>query len=552
MARIRAAAANPAGLTPRGPLPPYPEPLAGVVWHRPDTLATALAELLALRQAGVRSVRTALVEDTLVLRAADLLGIAVWQDLPVANLPAARLRDTVAFAERQLAAALLRAAPFRSARHFGLALYADTSDPAARPYFERLAALVRARGPEGARTYYVSRFPDDDRCDRLVDLVLLDARDADPAEVLRRWRRRHDTPVGLGALGAALIPGRDGGWRVPGTPAAQARALERGLGTVLQLEAPPEALFVYRWRDRRDTASPLAQSAEVGDRRYGLFDEEGTARPAFAIVRGFFTGTQWIFAFDAGRAAPEAQQASVLVLLGWVVLLGLGLLYALTPRFGLLAPRYFRRHDLYRESIQRGYDLDFAPNALAGMGLALAAGVVGAAALRGLARTDALAAATAGPGPAFQGALTRLLGAPLLLVAVLAALYALWLLLNLLWLLLLAGRRRRIRPPQAVTLAVWSRWPVLVLLLAAMALTALSPRAATAFAPTLLLAWLVAEVLAAGRMLYDFGRVTRVPPGRALGLGFAAPVGLAFVLLALALLRAGPEIAFLWHLATRS
>ncbi|HLT46404.1 MAG TPA: hypothetical protein VK002_04175 [Rubricoccaceae bacterium] len=546
-ARIRAAAADTAGLAPRGPLPPMAPALAGVVWSQPADRAAALDALLAMRRVGVRAVRTGLVADTLLLAAADLLGVALYQDLPVANLPAPVLLDTLAFAERRLRAALALAEGHPSARHFGLALYSDTSDPRSRPYFERLTALAHEAG---ARTYYLTRFPHHDRAARTVDLVLLDARDADPTEVLARWRARHEEPAGIGAFGVAVRPGSAGGWRTPGTPAAQARALENGLGALLALDVPPEALFVYRWRDAGGAVRD--QRAEVQGVVYGLVGADGAPRPALDVVRGFFTGTQRVFAFDAGAGPPEARTAAALVLLGWVILLGLGLLYWLAPRFGLLGSRYFGRHDLYRESIQRGYDLNAGLNSLLAAFVALAAGLVWASVLRALARTDALATATSAWSPAGQARLDALLGLPLVLVLLGALVYGLWILFNMIWLYALTGRRRRIRPPQALTLAVWSRWSVAALMVGAMILATLPARTATRLAPVLLGAWLVAEVVATGRMLYDFAHVSRVPMQRAVLVGFWAPVGALAVVVLGALLFARAELGFLWHLATRS
>ena len=548
LARIRAAAADTAGLAPQGPLPPLAPSLAGVVWAQPADPAEAIDELLRLRRDGVRAVRTGLVRDSLLLTAADLLGVAVYQDLPVSNLPATVLLDTLAAAERHLRRALALAEGHPSARHFGLARYSDTSDPRSRPYFERLTALARAAG---ARTYYLTRFPESDRAAHTVDFVLLDARDGDPMALLARWRARHEEPAGIGAFGAAVRPGREGGWRLPGTPAAQARALENGLADLVAAEAPPVAFFVYRWDDASGE-TVRDQRAEVQGVVYGLVDAEGAARPARDVVRGFFTGVQRVFAFDAGTAAPEARTAAPLVLLGWAILLGLGLLYWLAPRFGLLGGRYFGRHDLYRESIQRGYDLNVGLNSLLAAFVALGTGLIWAATLRALARTDALATATSAWSPAGQARLDALLGVPLAVVLLGAVLYGLWVLFNMIWLFLLTGRRHRIRPPQALTLAVWSRWAVVALMVAAMILSTLPARTATTLAPVLLLTWLAVEVVATGRMLYDFAHVSRVPMQRAVLVGFWAPLGVLAVIVLGALLFARAELGFLWHLATRS
>ena len=71
-------------------------------------------------------------------------------------------------------------------------------------------------------------------------------------------------------------------------------------------------------------------------------------------------------------------------------------------------------------------------------------------------------------------------------------------------------------------------------------------------APVLLAAWLAAEVVATGRMLYDFAHVSRVPMQRAVLVGFWAPVGVLAVLVGAALVFGRAELGFLWHLATRS
>ncbi len=512
-------------------------------------LAQALDELLRLRRAGVRAVRLPVVEDTLLLRAADLLGVALWQDLPVTNLAAPHLMRVLPDAEGTLRRALERAAPYASARHFGLASYSDTSDPRARPYFQRLTDLVHDLGPEGSQTYYLTRFPRADRCARTVDLVLLDARDANPTDVMTRWRSRHAEPAGIGSFGAAVRPGAEGGWRTPGTYEAQARALERGLGEALALDVP--ALFIYRWRDDAPAGPAPLLGADVRGAAHGLIGRDGTPRDAFDVVRGFFTGSQRVFAFDAGPPPEGQHAASPLVLAGWGLVLLLGLLFAGTSRFPNLAGRYFGRHDLYREAVQRGFDLEPGVNVLLGLGVALSAGVVGTSALRGLARTDALAAATTSLGAEGQALIAALLGRPAVLTLVLAGAYAIWLMFHMVWLHVLAGRRRRLRPAQALTLAVWSRWGVLALLGAAMLLAAAPASSATAGVPLLLGAWAVVEFAALARETADLSAVARVSPARARGIGFGVPALLMALSLAAAALAMRAEITFLWHLATR-
>ena len=298
----------------------------------------------------------------------------------------------------------------------------------------------------------------------------------------------------------------------------------------------------------------MDQRAEVEGIVYGLngAEPDSLERPALDVVRGFFTGTQRVFAFDAGNVVSETRTAALMVFVGWLLLMGMGMLYWLTPRFGVLSSKYFGRHDLYRESIQRGYDLNAGLNAMLGLALSLAGGVAGASVLRALGRTDALSTAVSSWTLDAQARLNQLLGEPLLLVLLLALCFGLWLLFNIFWLYVLTGRRHRIRAQQALTLVVWSRWPVVLLMIWAMMLAAMPPRAATALAPLLLFVWLGVEIVATGRMLNDFAHVTRVPMQRAMLLGYGAPLGVIGVILIVLFIGGQAELGFLWHLATRS
>ena len=540
-----------AALAPHGPFPPVDPALAGVVWNAPADAEAAVADLVAMRRAGVRAVRTGLIEETAVLDAASRLGIALWQDLPVEGLPAMFLRARTDEAARLLAEALDRARPYAAARHFGLARSSDTSDPRVRPYFEALTELAHQRGAEGTRTYYVSRFPLDDRAARTVDLVLLDARDADPVAVLRRWRAERDTPVGLASMGTGVRPGQPGGWRTLGTEAAQARTLETAFSDLLGLSEPPAAAFVYRWRDADADRVERDQRAEVTGTRFGLLGPDDAPRPALDVAGGFWTGRQRVFAFDAGSEARQERRASPLLLIGWGLVLGLGVFYAGAPRLGSMAPRYFGRRDLYREAVQRGFDLSAFETSGLALALTLAAGVVGTSVLRALARTDALVAATSSWTLDGQARLTGLLGQPLLLVLVLALAYAAWLLLNVIWLNVITGRRR-LRPAQALSLAVWCRWGWLPLMILSLLLGSIDPQLATVLAPTVLGVGLLIEVVAGYKMMWDLQAVTHAPPVRAILIGFGLPFLLAVAGLVVLGITSRDEIGFLWHLATRS
>lgn len=508
----------------------------GVVWHQPDDLAAALRDLRAMRDAGITAVRTDLVTRGSILRTANLFGVEVYQDLSVDDLPAARLADTLAFAQRELRAALELARQHASARAFGLARFADTSTPEACSYFRTLTDLVRSDGPPGAQTYYVSRFVDDDVCAETVDFVLLDARERDPLALIERWRAAHETPVGIGFFGAPVNDAVRGGYRTPRSPAAQARFIENGLGALLSLEPRPAALFVFRWRDGVEAP-------------FGLLSSENTQRPSFDVVRGLYSGRQNVFAFDAGPEPIAREGASTFVLLGWVIAILLAVLLWLAPRFSQIVPRYFARHAYYREALQRGRAVEDWANLGLALAVILSAGLIGAVALEAAGQTVVVEATTSGLQPETQARLLSVLDTPWAAILMIGLIYAVWLVLNMVWMLILAGKRHRVRPAQALTLAVWSRWQVLALMVGAVLLAAQSEETLR-WVPLLLSLWALAEFVASVRMLYDFGRVTRVPMPRALVLGLGVPLILAAVLGVGALIVALPELSFLWHLAT--
>lgn len=510
--------------------PPGDRTVRGVTWTPPDDPRLAAADLRAFREAGVEAARVPWGVDGALLRAADDAGVALFVDLPVAYLAAPRLLDTLAFAERALAELTALAARHPSLQGVGLAVSVDTSEPDACAYFERLAPTARAAG---LMPYYVTRFVEHERCVGRAALVLVEARDRDPAALLARWRAAHDAPAGIGAFGVRVNDRVRGGHRTERSPAHQARRLEDGLRALLREGDPPPAVFVHTWQGRD----------------YGLLDPEGGARPAYDVVRGFYTGRQLVFAIDAGPPPPAPRGAAGLVLVGWIVAALLALLLGAAPRFRQLVVRYATRHGYYREAVRRGGAEGFAAVGLV-VAFALAAGGVVAALLGALAQTDAAEVAVFGMAPVQAARVLDLLGRPLLVVLVGAVLYALWLLLNMLWQRALTGPRHRLRPEQAAVLATVSRWPLLVLLLGT--LLAAQADATLAWMGWIVGVWVAVEVLGAARMLYDFALVTRVPLERAMPVGLLVPLAVAALAVAAVVVLGGPDVRFLYHLATRT
>jgi hypothetical protein len=507
------------------------EMLQGVVWTPPEDPIRAVDELRAMRGTGIEAIRMPATDDVAILSAADRFGFALFLDLPVEGLSATHLVDTLSFARGELDLVIAAAGRHPSIRAVGLAHAVNTSVPDACQYFEALTGRAREAG---LSTYYRTRFIESDQCAATVDAVLLEARGRDPVRQLSRWRQRHETPAGIGAFGADVWENLQGGHLTPGSEAAQARTLENGLRALRNLHPAPTAVFVHQWRGRN----------------HGLHAPDGSARLAASVVTGFYTGRQTVFAIDAGAPPPAPPGGTSFMIVGWAIALILILLLSLAPRFRELIPRYFGRHNYYREAVQRSASLEGPAGFGITFALMIAAGIVVGVLLHALATTDAVEVSLRSVAELDREAALGALRRPFLTVAIGSTVYGLWLLLNIVWLRVLAGRRYRIRPLQATILVVLSRWSVFVL--AILALLAVQSENPVAWLPWLVGGWALLEVYGMIRMLYDFSKVARVPMQRAIVTGLGVPLAFFAVLFIAISLAAGPNLTFAWHLATRT
>jgi hypothetical protein len=590
--------------------PPQDRPLRGVVWNPPAEEAQAVRALQKMKKAGVEAVRTPLIRRGALLDAADTLRLRLFQDLPAAYLSAGELDEALPDLRWELERALLAARRHPSARHFGLLSRSDTSVPRVCEALAELSARADEQGPSGVRTYYETPFIEHDRCTGAADLTLLDALNrAEPHSLLRRWQQaRTDTarapPLadsvaavptavpadsvrpGIGALGTWVDPSDDG-LRAPHSPASQARYFEEQLplllrdsmraqaaGSVLPSTRTsadslptPAVVFAYRWRDapaggddaRTDTAQTIApgtaQAFALEDpygRVYGLHDASGAARPAMTVVRGFYTGGQHVFAFDAGRAPPE-KRLPWLVLVGWGLVAALGAVYAGASRFRAMAQRYFSSHTFYRDAVREGRTgtlgvAGVVPLVVVG----LCAGLVVTVFLLAVQETGPFVQMLRGASDETQGWVLTLLQRPWMAILAVTAFYVVCLGG---WALLLSLATRgsyALDPSQTLMLVVWPRWPVLLLAVGAVVATTLPLEGMLPVSGLLVAAWVLVSVFAVGRTLYDLARMTDVSLVWAPALALLNPILLAAVMVVFAVLSFLPEATFLWRLATRS
>lgn len=526
-----------------------------MVWRVPEDEELAARDLLQMYRIGVEAVRTGVVRSERLLTLADTLGIQFYQDLPLEYFTAYRLQAVLPQAGTLLDQVLMRARAHPSARHFGLARNADTSDPAACVYFETLAERVRQANLPGSEVYYLSAFTEADRCADAVDFVLLDALDAErPADVLARWRARHgDAPAGIGTVGTWVRSDSARGLRMPHSPEAQARYLEEALHMLVldAAEGGARVVFVYRWRDVDSPVRSPAFDVENPHRRpYGLIDADGRPRLAMGVVQGLYTGRQDVFAFEPGR--QPAGQTPWLILAGWGVFALIGIYYALSPRFRHMVPRYFRAHNFYQDAVREGRDVLFGASMVLLVAVAAAAGTTLYVVLESVRREDAFVALYRWIPEGLQQIGLTLMAEPWALVTLAGVSYAVVLVL---WSGLLAALSRRgymLVGAQGLMLALWPRWPLLLVMAAAMVVgSGTAPLPAALGAVVLMGAWLVVTLYALVRTLVDYTAVTRVPLWVPAVLLVVNPLVIAGLVLLVVWLQAPDRAAFLWHLATR-
>lgn len=527
----------------------------GVVWQPPAEFNVAAEDLRRIEATGFNAVRTGIIGDERLLVLADTLELSVFQDLPLSFLAAGRLADTLAYASALLETAILRSNEHRSARFFGLGHSIEITDASC----DALRSLIergRAAASSPVQFYYTTRLAGADVCNA-VDFVLLDGRDrsegrdgADLSRIAAEWQAQHDVSMGLSAVGSWVGGTAERGLIHPHSAEQQARFLEERLDELLRGDWAPAAFFVYRWRDGRAAAPSISRAAaDPFFERYGLWSAEGEERPAYAVVRGMLTGEQNVFAFDAGAGAHRSWPWTVLF--GWLVIGGLAVLYAAAPRFRQLVPRYFRAHGFYRDAIREGRDLLLGSALAALILVALAAGVTVSVVLESIGDTLPARMLFAWLPPDLVEFLALSSYRPLIFLLMVAGGYTL---VTIVWSIVIALCSRvhlRLRPGQALMLVIWPRWPLILLMVAALAVASVPVETMAEAWPVLIVAalWLLLTLYATIRAIVDFTAITRVPAYVPVIVALTNPFFLVAAALLTAALRYAPEVSYLLNAA---
>lgn len=524
------------------PRPAQAQVVKGVVWDTPSNYREAAQDLVEMHAVGVEAVRTGLILDERILSIADSLGLTFYRELPFVRLTARALSDSLAQADSLVSLLLEGQLRHLSAGPIGLAQFSNTASERACIALDRLAVRIQQAG---GQAYYSSHFIEDDLCSSSMDFVLIDGLDtSDPLALLTRWGAAHSTPAGFARVGVFVTDAGARGWERTGSVEFQARFFEDLLG---ELEAASVSrIFIHRWRDQTRMGS---LQADLYGRKYGLYTREAEPRPALQVVRGFFLGTQSMFAFL--RAGPEEELFPWFLLLGWILLTMVAVMYTGSSPFRSMIPRYFFSHGFFRNAVREAREVlpltSTAMLTLTGLSIGLIASFV----LTELKETMLAQHLFFLLPDGGRVSVTSILDAPFVLAILMGsvALVAMSLWMGL-W-MVVSGRRAPLLPSQALMLAVWPRWQVILLL--PLAMTLASAEAVPTWSILLLAAaWIGTAYWSSIRTSYDLFKITSIPLGGAVLVWLLNPLILGTMsLLGWAVMNTD-ETIYIWNLVVRS
>lgn len=527
----------------------------GVRYEMAGSPAVIAQDFVDIRATGANALLAGLVAHDSLIVLADSIDLTLFQQLPLRNLPAETLEEQADSLLAEVTRIGHMAAVHPSVRYLGIAEKVDTSDERACSVLSKLAEAADHASGNRLRLFYTPAFIEDDLCHSVVDFVLIDNKGEERIDVHpARWRRIHETPIGLTGLGTWVDDSLPQGHRVPHSPAYQARLIEHQLNAAFTGKVGRlKAVFVDRWRDVVDDVPDL-----TGDvtrpylRASGLHARTGEARPALDVVRGIYTGEQTVFAFLAGEEVMEGGNAGF----RWLVLILVGIVALIvrsTPNVRDLGRRYFRAHGIYLENISFGRNIDTGPHLLGFLLLALSAGVTMNILFNAVHTHPAFTLLLQQFGQLSQNVILSATEQPVLVVFISGCLYALMLLGWLLLLTVVTGLRNRITFMQRLALVVWSRWSMLVVMLLAVVADTLTGPVRRQTVLILAVVWLLSAFWSVLRMTSDCTRALGGRPLVAFGLSVGLPLVLTAVLVFLLVSGSDfPFVTYALHLAMRT
>jgi len=519
----------------------------GVVWESPESSILAVSDLESIRASGITYVRTGAIVSQAILDMADSLGLTLYRELPIFHLPARQLLDSTAYAVNLLEELLEAGRNHPSAGPIGLAVNSDVSDPTACTFFQDVQRQIPKDTPQ--QFYYVGSFVEDDACSETVDFVLLDVLDEPtPVRYLEDWVSIRSTRVGLANVGWMVDPTKNQGLGSSNSSEEQARSLENTMVALADHDGST-IVFIYRWKDQIPGSSEPRRLKEPYNRRYGLHTSDRIPRASKDVLSTYLQTGQNVFAF------PPVQSSRFdfpwFVLLGWLLITLVAVLYASSPRFRTMLPRYFMAHGFYRNAVREAREvLPIVSTALLTI-TGIAVGMIGTQVFLAIHDTSPFKYLLGHQSAQVQSIANAMHEGPLLSVILIGsiALLAMSIWMGL-W-MIIASRRAPLLPSQALMLGVWPRWQLLLLLPMAMAIHSLSQETMLSWMAVLIPLWIGTALWGSVRTAFDLYKVTNCGLVPAVIVWSLNPVWLSLVGITVWFIVQSDHTQYLWHLATR-
>jgi hypothetical protein len=521
-------------------------PLRGVVWDVPASQDEALRDLVEMSKLKIEAVRTSIIKSDTLFALADSLKLQFFQELPIAYLPAQRLLDQQLNAHKLLIEAIENSKKYASARHFGLAQFCDTADPEASSYFLDLMRVIRERGAAGTKGYYTTHLLHTDEMAGIVDFVLVSALDIpDPLKQVQLWKEYHPSNKAGLTFGMGVQKDEVGGYLVPYSPEAQARYIESTLNQSMTNKSLL-VVFVSKWKDGTAWEQDMSLKPLL---HYGLKRADGKMRPAYEVMKGFYTDTQKVFAFKAG--AQSITESLWAVVLAWIALVILMAAYIWSFRLQDMLPRYFFAHKSFQEYLGRTRDALMGTNGLLLTSFALCTGLAGAIICNLLLHSKGFAYFVNWLPLTFQQIITSSLPHAWGLTLFIGGFYAILIAISALLLFGIATiLGQTVTPQKTLMLVIWTQWykPVLLVLTLFFFLSDTPPSFTVSL--WLCIFWGVLAIGAFIQRLVDYAFIIKTPIGLVLGVGFLFFLIIGIIGWFLWLPHIQPEWDFMQHLFT--
>ncbi len=472
----------------------------GPAWTPPADADSARASLERVRRLGFTIVRVAPGVSRDLRAWAAQLGVRFYVDLPLSYLTATQLADTLGYVAR-MADSLKVSGADSTLAGIGLGSNHATRSTATCDALQQAAQSIRQRLPR-TTVYYQTAFTDD-ACSPDAGLPLLDLRDSDDAEQRwADWKTAHPDRRAALLLGRAVYAGEEG-LRAGHSPERAARLLETTFNALAADTTQPAFVLLHRW-------------ATISEDPYGLLTDDGSDTMPLVAAADAVQGIPSSPALAAGTVHPN-RRADWLRLGGWVVVLMIGLAFSSMLRMRQLTERFFTASGFFREDVRGSRDgLRLQTAVFATLMLACGAFAVTQLllVLNDTAASGYIRHIVGGAIP--FGAVT----AWLLPIALVGAGWIVLLVIGLAFTLLSRGRHS-FTMGQALMIQAWPRWPLMLLLIAALVVPSLPTAYVGGVALALLIVWALIAVGATIHAALTFSSITNT----------TTPVALLVVLL---------------------